>query len=63
MRPVILYVLHSCLCLSKYQREPRGYDVKKIVFYLAAPKNYGIVLDPEKHKSLEVFSDANLCGN
>ena len=41
-------------------RAPHGVALNNLALYLAATKNYGLILDPKKNKISEVFTYANL---
>ena len=62
-RPDITYATHQCAHFCEDPREPHGRAVEHIVKYLKKTKHRGIILDPDRAKSLEVYADADFSGN
>ena len=62
-RPDITYATHQCARFCEDPREPHGRAVEHIVKYLKKTKHRGIILDPDRAKSLEVYADADFSGN
>ena len=62
-RPYINYATHQYARFCEDPREPHGRAVEHIVKYLKKTKHRGIILDPDRAKSLEVYADADFSGN
>ena len=60
--PGITYTTHRWEIFYEYPRAPRGATVKILVKYIVVTKKYGLSLDPQKTKCLEVFRDSSFCG-
>ena len=58
-RPDITYATHQCARFCEDPRKPHGRAVEHIVKYLKKTKHRGIILDPDRDKSLEVYADAD----
>ena len=62
-RADITYATHQCARFCEDPRNSHGRDVEHLVKYLMKTKNKGIILKPDRTKSLEVFADADFSGN
>ena len=62
-RADITYATHQCAQFCEDPRSSYGRAVKNLVTYLMKTKNKGIILKPDRTKSLEVFADADFLGN
>ena len=61
-RPDIAYAVHQC---ARFSIEPEQSHTDAIIHlarYIRDTKNEGIILDPNKDKSFEVFADADFAG-
>jgi hypothetical protein len=61
--PDISYAVHQCARFSADPRKPHGEAIIHIAKYLQTWRNEGRILVPDPQKSLEVFADADFCGN
>ena len=62
-RPDIAYAVHQC---ARFCEEPREQHIQAVIHlakYLKGTRNEGILLDPDKNKSFEVWVDADFSGN
>ena len=62
-RADITYATHQCARFCEDPRSSHGRAVENLVKYLMKTKNKGIILKPDRTKSLEVFADADFSGN
>ena len=62
-RPDIAYAVHQCARFCEDPRASHGAAVESVAKYLAATIDDGIILDPKRSRSFEVFADADFCGN
>jgi hypothetical protein len=61
-RPDIAYAVHQCARFSNDPKESHANAVKRIVKYLIATKDKGIILNPQVH-SFDCWVDADFVGN
>ena len=59
----ITYATHQCARFCEVPRNFHGRTEEHLVKYLMKTKNKGIILKPDRTKSLEVFADADFSGN
>ena len=62
-RPDIAYAVHQIARFSANPKKSHGDAVIHLVKYLRATKDKGIILDPKREKSFEVYADADFSGN
>ena len=58
-RPDIAYATHQCARFCQDPRAPHGKAMEHLVRYLQGTRDKGIILTPNKNKSVEVFADAD----
>ena len=62
-RPDIAYAVHQCARFCSDPKEEHVKALKHLAKYLHATKDEGIILEPNKDKSFEVWVDADFAGN
>jgi hypothetical protein len=62
-RPDIAYAAHQCARFCTDPKESHVQAVIHLVKYLQTTREEGILLDPDKNKSFEVYADADFAGN
>ena len=62
-RPDIAYAVHQCARFSEDPKKEHCDALIQICTYLRDTRTQGIILDPDPAKSLEVYVDADFCGN
>jgi hypothetical protein len=62
-RPDIAYATHQCARFSEEPKQTHTDAVMWLCKYLLDTKDEGIIYDPQKLKSIEVYADADFCGN
>ena len=62
-RPDIAYAVHQCACFCEDPRQSHADAVIHLCKYLAEMRDKGIIIDPKKNKSFEVYADADFTGN
>jgi hypothetical protein len=61
--PDIAYVTHQCARFSEDPHQSHADDVMWLCKYLLVAKDEGIIYEPKQDKSIEVYDDADFCGN
>ena len=61
-RPDIAYAVHQCARFSIEPEQSHAEAIIHLARYLRDTKDEGIILDPNKDKSFEVFADADFAG-
>ena len=61
-RPDIAYAVHQCARFSIEPEQSHADAIIHLARYIRDTKNEGIILDPNKDKSFEVFADADFAG-
>jgi hypothetical protein len=59
----ISYTTHQCV---RFSEDPHQSHVDAVIWlckYLLTTKDKGIIYDPKRDKSIELYADAALCGN
>jgi hypothetical protein len=59
----ISYATHQIARFSEDPRRTHGEAIEHLVKYLRGTRNEGIVLNPQRERSFDVFADADFCGN
>ena len=62
-RPNITHATHQCARFNEDLHKIHAKVVEHIIKYLKKTKHQGILLKPEKNKSLEVYANADLSMN
>ena len=62
-RPDIAYAVHQCARFSSDPKIEHAQAVEYLIKYLEGTKDKGIVMQPKIGLMLEVFADADFCGN
>jgi hypothetical protein len=62
-RPDIAYATHQCARFSEDRRASHEDAVMWLCKYLLATKDDGIIYDPKRDQSIEVYADADFCGS
>lgn len=62
-RPDIAYAVHQCARFCSDPKEEHVNAVVHLVKYLKGTRDKGIILNPSKNKSFEVWVDADFAGN
>ena len=62
-RPDIGYATHQCARFSEDPKAVHGKAIEHIVKYLKGIRTRGIILKPDKSRTLEVYADADFSGN
>jgi Reverse transcriptase (RNA-dependent DNA polymerase) len=61
-RPDIAFATHQCARFTHSPKESHGLAVKRIVRYLQATKDKGLIMTPTKDISLDCYVDADFAG-
>jgi hypothetical protein len=61
--PDIAYATHQCARFSEDTRASHEDAVMWLCKYLLATKDDGIIYDPKRDQSIEVYADAYFCGS
>ena len=61
-RPDIAYAMHQCARFSIEPEQSQADAIIHLARYLRDTKDEGIILDPNKDKSFEIFADADFVG-
>jgi hypothetical protein len=62
-RPDIAYATHQCARFSEETRASHEDAVVWLRKYLLSTKDDGIIYDPKREQSIEVYADAEFCGS
>jgi hypothetical protein len=62
-RPDISYMTHQCARFTSEPKVEHGKAVRWLVRYLKGTANKGLILTPDRNKSLEVYVDSDFSGN
>ena len=62
-RPDIAYITHQCARFSIDPKVEHARALRYLGKYLVGTKDKGLILKPDRSKGLEVFVDADFCGN
>jgi len=62
-QPDIAYAVHQCVRFTSDPRESHKQSVLRIGRYLMATKDEGIILSIRKSQNMELWCDADFCGN
>ena len=62
-RPDVACAVHQCARFSEDPKQSHGDAVEHLCKYLAETRNQGIIVDPKRDKSFEVYADADFAGN
>lgn len=61
-RGELAYAVHQCARFCEHPKESHSEAVHRIVRFLVATKKDGIIMRPDKSRSVECFADADFCG-
>jgi hypothetical protein len=62
-RPDIAYATHQCARFCEDPKQSHAKALIHLVQYLKGTRDKGIIIDPNRHKSLECYADADFSGN
>jgi hypothetical protein len=62
-RSDISYITHQCARFTSEPKKEHGNAIRWLGRYLKATRNKGTILKPQKGKGLELYIDADFCGN
>ena len=62
-RPDIAYAVHQCARFSEQPKENHSRAVKRLIRYLGATRDRGLILQPESPPQFDCYVDADFCGN
>jgi hypothetical protein len=61
-RPDISYAVHQCARFSQDPKKSHAEAVKRIVRYLKATQDKGLIIDPKPDHSFHCYVDSDFCG-
>lgn len=62
-RSDISYITHQCARFTESPKESHAKAIRWLARYLNDTKNKGLILQPDPHKGLELYVDADFAGN
>jgi hypothetical protein len=62
-RSDISYITHQCARFTESPKDSHAKAIRWLARYLKATRNKGLIIRPSKNKDLDVYVDADFCGN